>query len=171
MVTTGPVKDRDPDVIERIKRQCVAKVISLGIDATNVQRWNRAGNDAQPVAGDMPDVWAVLTFGDQDPNYDDSPIGSLDRELPVTIDLHLLKIPTGHSDDSFTNAWVAAVMREFLADPNLVEDDTDTELAIDVRFVGSFGPDTGDQGRDVLCGVELTILCRIDETDPYTLAH
>lgn len=164
-----------PDSVkERIEEQVrLALVTALSLADKDVQRQDDKNEPTADDDGAMPDVWVLLSVGDEDvlPQEDeDAALGMETMTLPLTIDVHLVKgKPAGKTLVQWCNQYVALVKQALMTDPHRTETGSSAQLALDTHIAGTFGPLYDDDRRETLCGVDAEIMYRHPEADPYTV--
>lgn len=159
-----PLRER---IEQQIRRNLIAHLATVA-DA-NIQRFDDERN--QPIPGEdgeLPDVWIVITAGDDDVLQEDYAIGTEDQSLPITVDIHLRKgaQPADMTLSQWANTWIAAVRKSLRLGALLIEADTEEQLAQDTAILGTFAPQPSTCEREYVCGVEAEVQYRFDDADP-----
>jgi hypothetical protein len=171
-LTTESVKDR-------IETQVLADLRdALNLPDKDVQAFDpRHGNHmVADGAGNPPDYWLVVTFGEEDQAGpgDGAAIQTDELTLPVTIDGHLQGLPAGMSWHTFGNRVIALLKQAFMANFHREEGGAGSggvELAaIGSRITGTFNLPPEDEQREAVAGIEGEIIYRHQLDDPYTVA-
>lgn len=168
-LTSKPIAER---ILAQLRANLIAEFEPAG-GANDIQLYDRDGNDPVATAGELPAWWLVITAADEDElgeTDENHAIGTQTRRMQVTMDAHLLKKQAGITTEQQAQRMIAQINDELMADPQLVEDDTEVELAMDIQVLATFGPYANDEQRDVVCGLEAEIHYRINLADSYSVA-
>ncbi len=135
-------------VAERIERQIQQALIDgLSLAVKDVQRFSHEGNSVEADgSGDLPDFWIIVTAGEEDELGDDSELAAINMQtkvLPVTVDMHIRRVPAGWTAGGYGNHLVGLLTALLMNDPTRTEGGASgggSELALDTDIAGSFAP-------------------------------